>query len=157
MAESNAGSMGTPGKVIISSAITGSVYTPSMSPHLPVTLDEIAGEAIAAAEARATIAHLHAYNLDSGKPARMLEAFAPFVKRIRLATRAVINITTGGSAYMRLEERVLPAATLKPELASLNMGSMNFGPFHMLVIRCQRMIPVDWLNRSTNYLIRWSD
>jgi uncharacterized protein (DUF849 family) len=122
----------THAKVIISCAITGSVHTPSMSPYLPVSPDEIAGEAIAAAEAGAAIVHLHARNPNSGKPDQTPEAYLRFVSRIKQATAAIINITTGGSAYMRLEERVLPAATLKPELASLNMGSMNFGLFNML-------------------------
>jgi uncharacterized protein (DUF849 family) len=122
----------THGKVIISCAITGSVHTPSMSPYLPVSPDEIAGEAIAAAEAGAAIVHLHARNPNSGKPDQTPEAYLRFVSRIKQANAAIINITTGGSAYMQLEERVLPAATLKPELASLNMGSMNFGLFNML-------------------------
>jgi uncharacterized protein (DUF849 family) len=122
----------THAKVIISCAITGSVHTPSMSPYLPVSPDEIAGEAIAAAEAGAAIVHLHARNPKSGKPDQTPEAYLRFVSRIKQATTAIINITTGGSAYMQLEERVLPAATLKPELASLNMGSMNFGLFNML-------------------------
>ncbi len=119
-------------KVIISCAVTGAIHTPTMSPHLPITPDEIIEDATAAAEAGAAILHLHARNPENGKPDQTPEAFARFLPRIRQRTSAVINITTGGSPYMRVEERVLPAAMLKPELASLNMGSMNFGLFHLV-------------------------
>lgn len=122
----------TGGKVIISCAVTGSVHTPSMSKHLPITPDQITSAAVAAAEAGAAIVHLHARDPETGKPDQRPEAFARFLPRIKQQSDVVINITTGGSAYMSLEERVLPAATFKPELASLNMGSMNFGLFHML-------------------------
>jgi uncharacterized protein (DUF849 family) len=120
------------GKVIISCAVTGSVHTPTMSKHLPVTPDEIAAEAVAATEAGAAIVHLHARDPETGKPDQRPEAFGRFLSRIKQQSDVVINITTGGSAYMTLEERVRPAATFKPELASLNMGSMNFALFHML-------------------------
>ncbi len=126
------GRMSLDGKVIITCAVTGAIHTPSMSPHLPVTPDEIAAEAIAAAEAGAAIIHLHARDPVTGKPDQTPEAFAPFLPRIKQSTRAVVNITTGGSPFMRVEERVLPAETFQPEVASLNMGSMNFGLFHML-------------------------
>ena len=119
-------------KVIITCAVTGSVHTPSMSPALPITPDQIASEAIAAAEAGAAILHLHARDPETGKPDQTPEAFARFLPRIKQGTDAVINITTGGSAYMTLEERVRPAATFKPEVASLNMGSMNFAFYPML-------------------------
>ena len=99
--------------------------TPTMSPYLPITPDQIAAEAIAAAEAGAAILHLHARDPETGKPDQSPEAFARFLPRINQGTTAAINITTGGSPYMRVEERVLPAATFKPEVASLNMGSMN--------------------------------
>jgi uncharacterized protein (DUF849 family) len=119
-------------KVIISCAVTGSIHTPSMTPHLPITPEEIAQSAIAAAEAGAAILHLHARNPETGKPDQTPEAFASFLPIIKQATSAVINITTGGSPYMTVEERAKPAAKWQPEVASLNMGSMNFGFFPLL-------------------------
>jgi uncharacterized protein (DUF849 family) len=119
-------------KVIITCAITGAIHTPTMSPYLPITPDQIVTEAIAAAEAGAAILHLHARDAETGKPDQSPEAFARFLPRIKQSTNAAINITTGGSPYMRVEERVRPAAAYKPEVASLNMGSMNFGLFHLL-------------------------
>ncbi|MBV8652619.1 MAG: 3-keto-5-aminohexanoate cleavage protein [Alphaproteobacteria bacterium] len=119
-------------KVIITCAVTGAIHTPTMSPHLPVTPDEITREALAAAEAGASILHLHARNPETGQPDQTPEAFARFLPRIKQGTNAVINITSGGSPYMKVEERVLPAATFKPEVASLNMGSINFGLFPLL-------------------------
>ncbi|WP_247658053.1 3-keto-5-aminohexanoate cleavage protein [Aquabacter sp. L1I39] len=119
-------------KVIITCAVTGAIHTPTMSPHLPITPDQIIADALGAAEAGAAILHLHARNPQTGQPDQRPEAFAPFLSRIKQATGAVINITSGGSPYMKVEERVLPAATFKPEVASLNMGSMNFGLFHLL-------------------------
>lgn len=119
-------------KVIISCAITGSIHTPSMSPHLPVTADEIAQSALGAAEAGAAIVHLHARNPEDGRPDQSPEAFEPFLRVIKQQSNVVINLTTGGSPYMPVEERVQPAAVWKPEVASLNMGSMNFGLFPML-------------------------
>jgi uncharacterized protein (DUF849 family) len=118
--------------VVITCAITGAIHTPTMSPYLPITADEIAREAIAAAEAGAAILHLHARDEVTGKPDQTPEAFARFLPRIKQQTNAAINITTGGSPYMRVEERVLPAATFKPEVASLNMGSINFGLYHLV-------------------------
>ncbi len=103
-----------------------------MTPHLPITPDEIASEAIAAAEAGAAILHLHARDPETGKPDQTPEAFARFLPRIKQGTNAAINITTGGSPYMTVKERVSPAAQFKPEVASLNMGSMNFGLFPLL-------------------------
>ena len=102
-----------------------------MSPHLPITPEEIAADAIGAAEAGAAILHLHARNPDNGKPDQTPAAFARFLPRIKASTEAVINITTGGSPFMKVEERVLPAAQFKPEVASLNMGSFNFGLYHL--------------------------
>jgi len=119
-------------KVIITCAVTGAIHTPSMSPYLPVTPDEIAQAAIGAAEAGAAIVHLHARDPKTGKPDQTPEAFARFLPRIKQATNAVVNLTTGGAPYMTVAERVKPAETFKPEVASLNMGSMNFGLFPML-------------------------
>jgi uncharacterized protein (DUF849 family) len=119
-------------KVIITCAVTGSIHTPSMSPHIPVTAEEIADAAIGAAEAGAAIVHLHARNPKDGRPDQTPEAFAPFLKVIKQRSDVVINITTGGAATMTIEERVRPAATFKPEVASLNMGTMNFGLYPML-------------------------
>jgi uncharacterized protein (DUF849 family) len=119
-------------KVIITCAPTGAIHTPSMSPYLPVTPAEIAAAGIAAAEAGAAILHLHARDPDDGRPLQDPAIFRQFLPEIRRATDAVINITTGGSPHMTVAERLRPAAELEPELASLNMGSMNFGLFPML-------------------------
>lgn len=119
-------------KVIITCAVTGSIHTPSMSPYLPVTAQEIADAALGAAEAGAAIVHLHARDLEDGRPDQSPEAFEPFLKIIKQSSDVVVNLTTGGSPYMSVEERVRPAAVWKPEVASLNMGSMNFGLFPML-------------------------
>jgi uncharacterized protein (DUF849 family) len=119
-------------KVIISCAVTGSIHTPSMSEYLPVTPSEIADAALGAAEAGAAIVHLHARNPEDGRPDQSPEAFEPFLKVIKQSSNVVINLTTGGSPYMPVEERVRPAEVWKPEVASLNMGSMNFGLFPML-------------------------
>jgi uncharacterized protein (DUF849 family) len=119
-------------KAIITCAITGSIHTPSMSPHLPVTAEEIADAAVGAAEAGAAIVHLHARDPKDGRPDQRPEAFAPFLRSIKQRSACVVNITTGGAATMSIEERVRPAATFKPEVASLNMGTMNFGLYPML-------------------------
>jgi uncharacterized protein (DUF849 family) len=119
-------------KVIISCAVTGAIHTPSMSPHLPITPEEIITDSLAAAEAGAAILHLHARNPEDGRPDQTPEGFSSFLSRIKQSSDAVINITTGGSPYMTVAERVAPAAYHKPELASLNMGSMNFGLYPML-------------------------
>src|SRR5215212_10045763 len=119
-------------KVVITCAVTGAIHTPSMSPFLPVTPEEIAEAAIGAAEAGAAIVHLHARDPQTGKPDQTPEAFARFLPRIKQATNVVINLTTGGAPYMTVQERVKPAELFKPEVASLNMGSMNFGLFPML-------------------------
>ena len=124
--------MATRTKAIITCAPTGAIHTPSMSPHLPVTADEIATAAIDAAKAGAAILHLHARDPVDGRPSQDPELFRPFLSKIKAATDAVINITTGGSPHMTIEERMRPATVFKPELASLNMGSMNFGLFPML-------------------------
>ncbi|MGI9378453.1 MAG: 3-keto-5-aminohexanoate cleavage protein [Methyloligellaceae bacterium] len=119
-------------KVIISCAVTGAIHTPTMSPHLPVNPDQIAESAIEAAEAGAAILHLHARDPENGKPTQDPEAFGMFLPRIKQATNAVVNITTGGSPFMTVDERLKPAATYKSEVASLNMGSINFGLYPML-------------------------
>lgn len=119
-------------KVIITCAVTGSIHTPSMSPHLPVTPAEIAEAALGAAEAGAAIVHLHARNPLDGRPDQSAEAFEPFLKVIKQSSDVVINLTTGGSPFMQVAERIAPAARWRPEVASLNMGSMNFGLFPML-------------------------
>lgn len=119
-------------KIIITCAVTGSVHTPSMSPHLPVTAEEIADAAVGAAEAGAAIVHLHARRPSDGFPDQSPEAFEPILRSIKQRSNVVMNLTTGGSPAMTIEQRVLPAARFKPEVASLNMGSMNFGLFPML-------------------------
>ncbi|PLP61186.1 3-keto-5-aminohexanoate cleavage protein [Mesorhizobium loti] len=121
-----------PNKVIITCAVTGSVHTPSMSPHLPVTPDQIAAEAIAAAEAGASILHLHARDPQDGRPTADPAVFMQFLPRIKQATDAVVNITTGGSSLMSLDERLAAPLQAQPEMCSLNMGSMNFALFPML-------------------------
>jgi uncharacterized protein (DUF849 family) len=113
-------------KVIITCAVTGGIHTPSMSPHLPITPDEIADSAIAAAEAGAAIIHLHARDPRTGRPTQDPNLFMQFLPRIKQATGAVLNITTGGGMGMSLEERLAPAHRARPEVTSLNMGSMNF-------------------------------
>ncbi len=119
-------------KVIITCAVTGAIHTPSMSPHLPVTPEQIAEAAIGAAEAGAAIVHLHARDPITGKPDQSPDAFTPFLQVIKQRSDCIINITTGGAPTMLVEERVRPAAHFKPEVASLNMGSMNFGLYPML-------------------------
>ncbi|MBR2686895.1 MAG: 3-keto-5-aminohexanoate cleavage protein [Aquamicrobium sp.] len=119
-------------KVIITCAVTGSVHTPSMSPHLPVTPDQIAADAVAAAEAGASILHLHARDPKDGRPTADPTVFMQFLPRIKQATDAVVNITTGGSSLMSLDERLAAPLQAQPEMCSLNMGSMNFALFPML-------------------------
>jgi uncharacterized protein (DUF849 family) len=120
------------GKVIITCAITGAIHTPTMSPHLPISADEIADAAIGAAKAGAAIVHLHARDPSNGKPTQDPKAFEQFLPKIKAASNVVINLTTGGAPTMTPEERLQPALKLKPEVASLNMGSMNFGLYEML-------------------------
>ena len=117
-------------KVIITCAVTGSVHTPSMTPYLPITPDEIAQESIAAAEAGASVIHLHARDPETGRPTPDPAIFMQFLPRIKQNTDAVINITTGGSLGMSIEDRLAAPLLAQPELCSLNMGSMNFGIFH---------------------------
>jgi uncharacterized protein (DUF849 family) len=113
-------------KVIITCAPTGSIHTPSMSPHLPITPDQIATGAIEAAEAGASILHLHARDPKDGSPSPSAEHFMAFLPRIKQATDAVINISTGGSATMSLDARLEGAKAAKPEVCSLNMGPLIF-------------------------------
>src|SRR5512138_1588291 len=119
-------------KIIVTCAVTGAIHTPSMSPYLPISADEIADAAIGAHEAGAAIVHLHARDPVDGRPDQRPEAFAPFLQRIKRSCNVVINITTGGAPTMLVEERLRPCAHFKPEVASLNMGSMNFGLYPML-------------------------
>ncbi|HWH84049.1 MAG TPA: 3-keto-5-aminohexanoate cleavage protein [Burkholderiaceae bacterium] len=119
-------------KVIITCAVTGAIHTPSMSPYLPITPEQIAEAAIGAAEAGAAIVHLHARNPVDGSPSQDPALFKQFLPRIKAASDVVVNLTTGGAPTMALEDRLRPAHEFKPEVASLNMGSMNFGLYPML-------------------------
>ena len=120
------------GKVIITCAVTGAIHTPTMSPYLPITPEEIAQAALGAAQAGAAIVHLHARNPKDGSPTQDPEVFRQFLPKIKAQSDVVINLTTGGAPTMAVEERLQPALRLKPEVASLNMGSMNFGLYEML-------------------------
>jgi uncharacterized protein (DUF849 family) len=119
-------------KVIITCAVTGGIHTPSMSPYLPSSPSQIAEAALEAAEAGAAILHLHTRDPENGRPTQDPKHFEPILSRLKGSTDAVVNLTTGGNPVMTLEERLRPAAEFKPELASLNMGSMNFGLYQML-------------------------
>ncbi|MFZ9414612.1 MAG: 3-keto-5-aminohexanoate cleavage protein [Alphaproteobacteria bacterium] len=119
-------------KTIITCAVTGSIHTPTMSPHLPITPDEIARESIAAAEAGASIIHLHARDPKDGRPTPSPDVFMEFLPRIKQACDAVVNITTGGGHGMTVAERLAAPLRASPEMTSLNMGSMNFGLYPML-------------------------
>ncbi len=119
-------------KVIITCAVTGSIHTPTMSPHLAITPTEITDGAIGAAQAGASIVHLHARMPHDGRPSQDPNLFWEFLPRIKAASDVVINLTTGGAATMAVEERLQPALQLKPEVPSLNMGSMNFGLYEMI-------------------------
>ena len=134
--------MAKPRKVIITCAVTGAIHTPTMSPHIPITPQEIADAAVGAAEAGAAIVHLHARDPRNGKPDQSPQAFEPFLKDIRKRSNVVINITTGGAPTMLVDERVKPAAVYKPEVASLNMGTMNFGLF--LMMKRHKEFKFDW-------------
>lgn len=121
-------------KTIITCAVTGAIHTPTMSDHLPLSADDIASQAIAAAEAGASILHLHTRHPDDGRPSVEPEHYTPFLGRVKQSTDAVINITTGGAPTMRITERLRAATQFSPEMCSLNMGSMNFA-FHPLADR----------------------
>ena len=118
-------------KVVITCAVTGAIHTPTMSPYIPITPDEIAHSAIEAAEAGAAILHLHARDPETGKPRQDPNLFMEFLPRIKQSTGAVVNITTGGGLGMPLDERLAPAHRAEPEVCSLNMGSMNFCAFEL--------------------------
>jgi len=143
-------------KVIISCAVTGAVHTPTMSPHLPITPDEIAAQAIEAAEAGASVLHLHARDPETGRPTPDPALFMRFLPRIREATDAVVNITTGGGQGMSIEDRLAAPLLASPELCSLNMGSMNFGMYPMLA-KYDRFVH-DWerayLESSRDWIFR---
>jgi len=126
--------MTTPGqrKVIVTCAVTGAIHTPTMSPHLPITPEQIAESAIGAARAGAAIVHLHARDPQDGRPTQDPDLFRRFLPVIAAACDVVVNVTTGGSQTMTVEHRLQPALQLRPELASLNMGTMNFGLYEML-------------------------
>ena len=119
-------------KIIISCAITGSIHTPSMSPYLPVTGAAIAASAIAAAKAGAAILHLHARDPATGRPSADADHWAGFLGAIRAGTDGVVNMTTGGSAIMTLAQRLAAPMRFRPEMCSLNMGSMNFALYPMI-------------------------
>ncbi|WP_171097044.1 3-keto-5-aminohexanoate cleavage protein [Ruegeria sp. HKCCD7255] len=121
-------------KTIITCAVTGAIHTPTMSDALPYTYDDIARQAIEAAEAGASILHLHARNPQDGSPSVDPNDFAPFLPRIKQATNAVVNLSTGGSLTLSIQDRINPAKTFSPEMCSMNMGSMNFS-FHPLANR----------------------
>ena len=121
-------------RTIITCAVTGAIHTPTMSDALPYTYDDIATQAIAAAEAGASILHLHARDNETGAPSVNPDDFSPFLGRIKQASDAVVNISTGGSLTLSIQDRIKPAATFSAEMCSMNMGSMNFS-FHPLAKR----------------------
>ena len=143
-------------KVIVTCAVTGSIHTPTMSAYLPLTPDEVARDAIAAAEAGASILHLHARDPKDGRPTPDPDVFMQFLPRIKQATNAVVNITTGGGHGMTLEERLAAPLQASPEMCSLNMGSMNFGLFPML--QRYKEFKHDWervhLENSRDFIFR---
>jgi uncharacterized protein (DUF849 family) len=143
-------------KVIVTCAVTGAIHVPSQSPYLPLTPDQIAAEAIGAAEAGAAILHLHARDPKDGRPTPDPSVFAQFLPRIKAATDAVVNITTGGGQHMSLEERLATPLQMRPEMCSLNMGSMNFGLYP--VLNRVKEFRYEWeqpyLERSRDYIFR---
>lgn len=138
-------------KIIISCAITGSIHTPSMSPHLPVTGEQIAREGLAAAREGAAILHLHARDPQDGRPSARLEHFMGFLPQIGAGCDAIVNLTTGGSAVMTLEQRLSAPLALRPEMCSLNMGTMNFALYPMLARERE------WLHDWEEPFLRESD
>jgi uncharacterized protein (DUF849 family) len=143
-------------KVIITCAVTGSIHTPSMSRHLPITPDEITRQAIDAADAGASILHLHARHPDDGRPTPDPKVFMQFLPRIKAGCDAVINITTGGGHGMTVDERMAAALIARPEVASLNMGSMNFGLFPALARKTDFRFgwEVNYLEASRDFIFR---
>jgi 3,5-dioxohexanoate:acetyl-CoA acetone transferase len=148
--------MARKGKVIVSCAVTGSIHVPSQTPHLPITPAQIAENAVAAAEAGAAIVHLHARDPETGRPTPDPEVFAEFLPEIAARCNVVINITTGGGHGMTVEERTRAARTFKPELCSLNMGSMNFGLFPVLdrVSEFEYPWEREYLENSRDFIFR---
>ncbi len=148
--------MAIPRKVIITCAVTGSIHTPTMSKFLPITPKEIADAAIGAAEAGAAIVHLHARNVKDGSPTQDPNLFREFLPTIKAKSNVVINLTTGGAATMTTQERLQPALQLKPEVASLNMGSMNFGLYPMVerYKNFQHQWEVDYLEGSRDRVFK---
>ena len=138
-------------KIIITCAVTGSIHTPSMSPYLPVTAQQIIDNAVGAAEAGAAILHLHARDPENGRPSADPEHFMGFLPQIRAACDAVVNLTTGGSATMTLDQRLAAPLALRPEMCSLNMGTMNFALYPMLGKR------TEWLHDWEEPFLRTSD
>ena len=124
--------MAKPNKVIITCAVTGAIHTPTMSKYLPISAREIEDAAVGAIEAGCSIVHLHARDPATGRPSQDVNLFREFVGNIKQRCNGIINLTTGGSPAMTVEERLQPALQLKPEVASLNMGSMNFALFPLL-------------------------
>lgn len=143
-------------KTVITCAVTGAIHTPTMSDALPYTADDIAAQAIAAAEAGASILHLHARRPHDGGVTIDPKTFAAFLPRIKQSTDAVINISTGGSLNNTIEERIAPALRFSPEMCSMNMGSMNFS-FHPLAKRYDTW-KFDWekdyVAKSDTYIFR---
>ena len=148
--------MAAPRKVIITCAVTGSIHTPTMSKFLPITPKEIGDAAIGAAEAGAAIVHLHARNPKDGSPTQDPNLFREFLPAIKAKSNVVINLTTGGAATMTTQERLQPALQLKPEVASLNMGSMNFGLYPMVdrYKNFQHQWEVDYLEGSRDRVFK---
>ena len=138
-------------KIIITCAITGSIHTPSMSPHLPVTPEQIAGQSIAAAKAGAAILHLHARHPLTGRPSAAVADYMAFLPAIHAGTNAIVNLTTGGSAVMTLEDRLAGPLAACPEMCSLNMGTMNFALYPMLGKR------TEWLHDWEEPFLRNSE
>ncbi|MEP3437270.1 MAG: 3-keto-5-aminohexanoate cleavage protein [Hoeflea sp.] len=138
-------------KIIITCAVTGSIHTPSMSPYLPVTAEAIANQAIGAAKAGAAILHLHARHPANGRPSALVEHYMAFLPAIRAGTDAVVNLTTGGSAVMSMQERLAGPVAAEPEMCSLNMGTMNFALYPMLGKR------TEWLYDWEEPFLRQSD
>ncbi|WP_176084661.1 3-keto-5-aminohexanoate cleavage protein [Martelella sp. HB161492] len=143
-------------KTIITCAITGAIHTPTMADALPFTAEDIAGQAIAAAEAGASILHLHARRPEDGGVSIDPKHFSAFLPRIKQATDAVINISTGGSLHNTIDERIAPALTFSPEMCSMNMGSINFS-FHPLAKRYDSFKfewEKDYIANSDSYIFR---
>ena len=143
-------------KVIITCAVTGSIHTPTMSPHLPITPDEIADASIGAWEAGASIIHLHARNPEDGSPTPDPDVIMEFLPRVKQATDAVVNISTGGGHGMTVQQRLEAAVKASPEMTSLNMGSMNFGLFPILdkVSDFQHEWEPEYLENSRDFIFR---